>query len=1172
MSQPIELKNNSDISSVKYEKSQMEELADLQLLEIPYAKQAIPQHQQNAAIVTTIDEELITRLADSFPTVDRGDLLFTCLIVYLARLADTSCFDFGYVDPEITQQIADLDVVLAAHIPCRIEFDLERDLATVLPQIRQQVEFAKQRQSSIETKTHYSVLNSVTSIESGFFSVVIERVASLSKSHATPMRGRNLTLVICELEQQLCWRYNPEVLTAIDVERMNAQFQTLLQSIATEPERPLAYQLLLPGAERQQLLWEWNEGGTSFESDKCLHQLFETRVEQAPDAVAVVFERQQLTYGELNAKANQLAHYLRTFGVTPEMPIGFCLERSLELMVAILGILKAGGAYVPLDPAYPSERLSYMLEDAKISLLLTKEELGSHLSNNEARVVYLDSDWEKIASCESTNPTVTTTAENLAYVIYTSGSTGKPKGVMIPHQAISCFAQVAIANYEITDSDRALQFASINFDMAVEEIFTRLLAGCTLILRTDATIANLKAFCQACRDYDLTILNLPTAYWHELASGLANGEVKLPDCLRLIIVGGEKIQPELVKSWQRYVAQSDCRNLQLVNGYGPTETTICSTTYCITQNTEIEGEVPIGRPLPHLQTYILDRHRQPVPIGVPGELYIGGSSLARGYLNRAELTADKFIPNPFTQTPGARLYQTGDLVRYLSDGNIEYIGRIDKQVKIRGFRIELGEIETALARHPQVKATAVIAREDRPGDKKLVAYFVPQQPESDLVGSSQLRSFLQQQLPSYMLPTAYVRLESLPITPGGKVDRRALPAPDFSREDLKQLATPNSDTERKLVEIWQSVLQVSPIGIEDNFFELGGHSLLAVSLLSQIEQTFNRSIPLATFLGVPTIEGLAAAIVESGSATSETSGSLLFPIRETGSKTPLFLVNAMGTGMLAYKLLAKYLDAERPIYGIKALGMDDSRLPHNRIEQMAGAYIEEMLKVQPAGTGAYCLAGVCTGGTVAYEMACQLKERGLSVEFLGLIDSTARPNLADDEAEAWSSKTSVSSFWSALFVRHVKHNLMLRGLNNLFAVLINPRLKLRDKLSFTWDTIAQLSQKAEHKLEKITYRNNSEYLPYEVRRSQVFEAGVEALRHYTPRTYQGSKVVLIRARDNPEHEGQNYQLGWNELVAKGLEIYEIPADQTTLLFEPHIRTLAAKLNSCLADPPSNRSG
>ncbi|MFK0731640.1 MAG: amino acid adenylation domain-containing protein, partial [Gloeotrichia echinulata HAB0833] len=498
---------------------------------------------------------------------------------------------------------------------------------------------------------------------------------------------------------------------------------------------------------------------------------------------------QQLTYRELNQRANQLAHHLQTLGVRAEVLVGLCVERSLEMIIGLLGILKAGGAYVPLDPNYPQERLSYMLADSGVEVLLTQNKWTSQLLEHQVEIICLDSDGEKIALYSQQNPTAVNQGENLAYIIYTSGSTGQAKGVMITHQALSSFTQKAITEYEITARDRVLQFASINFDAAVEEIYPCLCTGGTLILRTNEMIANLETFFQACVDLQLTVLDLPTAYWHQLVADMTNADVALPASLRLVIVGGEKLLSAPVRYWQQYVdklGKSDGLHptfgdrLQLINTYGPTETTVSATLYRIPVHISAAGEVPIGCPLAGVEAYILDANHQPVPIGVPGELYIGGDGLARGYLNRPQLTQEKFIPNPFSHNPSARLYKTGDLARYLADGNIEYLGRIDNQVKIRGFRIELGEIEAVLNTHPQIQQTVVIAIEDIPGNKRLVAYVVK---TDDSITTNQLREFLKQQLPEYMVPSTFVTLDTIPLTPNGKIDKKALPTPDsVSRE------------------------------------------------------------------------------------------------------------------------------------------------------------------------------------------------------------------------------------------------------------------------------------------------------------------------------------------------------------------------------------------------------
>ena len=1173
-----------------------ERLEDLQPLTVPFIKQALSPNQQYVNLVESIPDELLCSLQKSFPDSKPADIILTGFVSYMARLNTTACFDIGFASSKLNLEV---DLEGFASIPCRIEIDLEKSFSETFNVIREQIEFAFVNQDQIsKIFTNDPTLNTLPKLDNEkILPIAFKRVPNLEDSQTDRVLGRDLTVIIPDCGTSCCLLYDSNNLSGESVIRIWEQFQTFLSSIAKNPDKYLIYQSILPESEQQKILWFGNQSQNKTQ-DKCIQQLFEEQVERTPDAVAVEYRDRQLTYRELNERANQLAHYLRDLGVAPEVLVGLCVNRSLEMIVGMLGVLKAGGAYVPLDPAYPLERLTYMADDSKISILLTQNQLRSRLPEHQARVVALDSDWSKIVLHSRENPTMKNTGENLAYVIYTSGSTGKPKGVMITHSALSNFAQTVLAEYKIEKSDRVLQFASINFDVAVEEIYTCLLTGSTLVLRTDEMLADMKTFCQTCQNWQLTILNLPTAYWHQLIAELANIEAYFPESVRLVIIGGEKVLSEPVKHWQEYVKRSGKSDrLQLINSYGPTETTVSATLYRIPTDTDtITSEVPIGRPFDHLQTYILDRYGQPVPIGVPGELHIGGASLARGYLNRPELTKEKFIPNPFSvNSPkgyrfaykqltvnssssassalsassislrlcalceavsfrAARLYKTGDLARYLPDSNIEYIGRIDKQVKIRGFRIELGEIETVIAQHPDIQQTAVIAREDIPGDKRLVAYIVPQQQD---LPKSKLRSFLQKRLPHYMVPPAYVKLDSLPITPGGKIDRQALPAPEFDRSELgKTFVAPQNDLESKIATIWSEILNTSPIGVQDNFFDLGGHSLLAVSLLTRIEKTFQKNIPLTTFLSAPTIEGVAKVISQETPSASE---SLIFKIRTTGSKPPLFLINAMGTGMLAYKLLAKYLDPERPVYGIRAIGMDDKQDPQNRIEQMAETYIKEMLAVQPEGP--YCVAGVCTGGTVAFEIASILRSRGLEVAFLGLIDSTARPILADDSNNIPAKETEPRL--SKFFNRYIKHNFLLRGSNNLWAVISDPKLKLKDKLSFTFDMVQQVYQKIGYKLEAITYKNNKQQLPYQVRRARVFDAGMEALSYYTPRAYQGGKVLLIRANDNPEHIHYNYELGWDEFITDELEVAEIPADQTTLLFEPHIRTLAAKLNSCL---------
>jgi amino acid adenylation domain-containing protein len=638
------------------------------------------------------------------------------------------------------------------------------------------------------------------------------------------------------------------------ITRMLGHLQTLLEGMVTKTEQRLGELSLLTENERHQLLVEWNDTEVEYPQQQCIHELFEAQVEKTPDAIAVIFKDQQLTYRELNTKCNKLARYLQTLGVKPETLVGICVERSVEMIIGLLGILKAGGAYVPLDPTYPEERLAFMLEDSSMSVLLTKSKLVKKLPQHSARVICLDSDWEEIAFHSSENPTSGVKPENLAYIIYTSGSTGFPKGVLIQHRSLVNYTTAAINEYEIEKCDRVFQFASISFDASAEEIYPCLTSGATLVLRTDSMLDSVDIFLQKCRDWNLSVLSLPTAYWHELTARLSQETLVLPPSLRLVIIGGEKALTERWKTWVEYVGQ----RVRLVNTYGPTEATVVATIYDLSATNPALTELLIGRPISNVQTYILDPYQQPVPIGVPGELHIGGEGLARGYLNRPNLTDEKFIFNPFCDKLGVRLYKTGDLARYLPSGDIEYIGRIDHQVKVRGFRIELLEIEAVVRQYPAVQETVVVVRKDSGDSKRIVAYVVPQKEQTLTI--SELRGFLESKLPSYMVPASFIILETLPLTPNGKVDRKALPIPELTQILSSDIILPSTPIENLLAGIWAEILGIDKVGINHNFFELGGHSLIATRVISQIRQVFKVELPLRYLFEKPTIVGLAKEI------------------------------------------------------------------------------------------------------------------------------------------------------------------------------------------------------------------------------------------------------------------------------------------------------------------------
>ncbi|MCC5621781.1 non-ribosomal peptide synthetase [Nostoc sp. CHAB 5715] len=669
----------------------------------------------------------------------------------------------------------------------------------------------------------------------------------------------DLTLEMTQTTQGLfgTLEYNTDLFEKSTITRIAGHLQTLLRGIVANPQERLSELPLLTQAEKA-LLVQWNDTSIEYPQQQCIHQLYEAQVERTPDAVAVVFEDEQLTYCELNVRANQLAHYLRSLGVGPEVLVGICVERTsvggatltLDMVIGLLAILKAGGAYVPLDPSYPQERLAFILQDAQILVLLTQQHLTENLPQHQTKVVYLDTDWETIAQQNSQNLINECTSNNLAYIIYTSGSTGQPKGVLVNHANVVRLLAATESWYNFNQHDVSTLFHSIAFDFSVWEIWGALLYGGKLVLVPYWLSRSPEDFYKLLSTQQVTVLNQTPSAFSQLIQAEESLETRNKLSLRLVIFGGEALQIESLRPWfKRHGDQSP----QLVNMYGITETTVHVTYRLITMvDLEVASGSVIGRPIPDLQVYLLNKYRQPVPIGVPGEMYIGGAGVTRGYLNRPELTALRFIPNPFSNKPNARLYKSGDLARYLLNGDIEYLGRIDHQVKIRGFRIELGEIEAVITQHPAVRETVVVSADVQ----SLVAYIVPHSEQT--LAITELRHFLESKLPNYMVPGAFVMLEALPLTPNGKIDRKALPAPDTARPQLEAVyQPPQTEVEKTLANLWQEVLHVEDVGIHDNFFELGGHSLLLVQVHSKLREVFKRDFSILDLFRYPTISSLA---------------------------------------------------------------------------------------------------------------------------------------------------------------------------------------------------------------------------------------------------------------------------------------------------------------------------
>ncbi|MCX7092171.1 MAG: amino acid adenylation domain-containing protein [Methylobacter sp.] len=902
-------------------------------------------------------------------------------------------------------------------------------------------------------------------------------------------------------------RYATDLFERATIERLTGHFQTLLEGIVADPDARLSELPLLTEAERRQLLVEWNDTAAPFPADTCIHELFEAQVAATPQAVALIHENSRLSYAELNARANRLAHYLREVGVKPDVLVAICVERGLNMIVGLLAILKAGGAYLPLDPAYPEDRLVFMLEDSVPIAVLTQDRFESLFVGvaKALPLIDLEAMFPVWAYHPDTNPdrqALGLNPKHLAYVIYTSGSTGKPKGVMIEHQGLCSMITDLKKRYHMETEDRMLQFATIAFDVSVEEIFVTLLSGAALLLRTDEWLCDASAFWTLCQNNGVSIVNLPTLFWQQLAQ---EHQAVIPSIVRHIIIGGDAVSSKVLADW---FGREGYRP-KLLNAYGPTETTVNATIHEPSANAL--SWQSIGRPIANTQIYILDANRQPVPIGVAGELFIGGIGIARGYLKRPELTAERFIADPFAAKAKARMYKTGDLARWLADGTIEFLGRNDFQVKIRGFRIELGDIETKLAEHPAVREVAVLAYEDNGADKQLVAYPVPQ--GTAVPSISELREFLKPKLPEFMIPSAFMFLDALPLTPNGKLDRKALPKPDANcRIPDAEFTAPRNPLEQQLVDIWTHVLQLDRIGIHDNFFALGGHSLLAVKMVAEVNKQLNTDLVLGVVYQAPTIEELSLIISFGAQQPFRYS---VVPIQMQGSRPPLFAIHT-----ITLLDLPRHLGRNQPLYFLR-YGMAGENSDHPvslpPLKDLARHYIGEMQLVQPQGP--YYLIGFSFGGMIAYEMAQQLLTHGHQVKLLGLLDT----HLTEEQ--------------QILPLTRIIRKFLSQGPREL---MNKAKTKIND-----WMTLDQYG---------------TDFWPH------VYTSTPDTTcrNGYQADSYPG-RVTLFQASEReslfftltpPEHE-------WQKLLGDKLDVQQVSGQHFDMCREPHVQALAAKITACM---------
>jgi amino acid adenylation domain-containing protein len=905
-------------------------------------------------------------------------------------------------------------------------------------------------------------------------------------------------------------KYNSDLFEPTTIARMAGHFQTLLKAITENPDQPIATLPLLTAAERQTLLVDWNNTRADYREDLCIHEMFQEQVKRRPNAVAVVFEEKQLSYRQLNAAANQVARHLKSLGVKPETLVGICVERSLEMVIAILGILKAGAAYLPLDSSYPVERLAFMVQDAQISLLLTHQHLLPRLPELTVPMVLLDRDWPQINQYSTRNPVTKMTPNNLAYVIYTSGSTGLPKGVLLEHGGMANLTAAHISNFAVKPQDRVLQFSSFSFDASVWDMMMALQLGATLVMARQDAVMPGPDLLELLKSQRVTIATLPP-------SVLALLPVEeLPD-LRTIIVAGDACAAEVVARWGK--------GREFFNAYGPTEATIWATIY---QCSDTSRRPLIGRPVNNKEIYLLDTNLQPVPIGLPGEIHIGGVGLARGYHRRPELTGEKFITHPFSDRVGARLYKTGDLGCYRSDGNIDFLGRLDHQVKVRGFRIELGEIEEVLNQYLDIEENVVIAREDQPGEKRLVAYLVAASGQS--LAIAEVRNYLKQKLPEYMVPSVFVVLPALPLSPNGKIDRRALPRPEQARKSLTQkYLEPRDNVELQLQQIWQEILKTEPVGVKDNFFELGGHSLLAVQLMARIEKGFGRNYPLATLFQHSTIEQLAGVIRQQQQPVLGELVPIQTPANTT--KPPIFCMHAAGGNVLSYAELANLLGKDQPFYGLQARGLDGSQPPFNELTAMAANYLQQIRGVQPQGP--YHLAGWCLGGIIAFEIAQQLRQQGEEVALLALFDSKlpAGQPMMDD--------TSVLLFFA--------DSLTLGFVRDAAAIGEFVQLSFAEQINYLF-----------------TEAKNANIFPPDMELAQlhilvdIVKANMQAAWNYQPQP-QSTRAIYLRATEEPAEIIEP----WRGLFTGRFDTDVVPGNHMSLLRKPNVSVVAEKLLACL---------
>lgn len=950
-----------------------------------------------------------------------------------------------------------------------------------------------------------------------------------SRSYQTIPTGApfELSLYLWEGGEDLpgSFEYDANLFDPATITRMIGHYRTLAEAAVANPDLPIARLPILTPDERTQLLETWNRTETSYPRDRSVPALFEAQVDATPNATAVVVPSGppvRLSYRELDERANRLAHYLRAAGVAAGAPVGIALNRSADFVIAALAVLKLGGAYVPVDPALPPERLAVMVGDAQASIVLTRSEFLAQLPDVGFTIVCLDRETEALARQPTARIGDAPAPLDLAYVMYTSGSTGRPKGVGVPHRAI--VRLVKNTNYAtLTEQDVVLGCAAVSFDASTFELWGSLLNGARLVLYPEL-LPEPEELARLIREQHVTTLWLTAGLFHLMVET----DVECFANVRQLLAGGDVVSPAHARKALRVL-----RGGVLINGYGPTENTTFTCCHRMSREAEVGDTVPIGRPIANTRVYVLDPNRQPVPIGVPGELWAAGDGLALGYRNDPALTAERFVPDPFAADPEARMYRTGDLVRFRADGVLEFLGRADRQVKLRGFRIELAEIEQVLRGHAAVRDVVVVVRERSPGNKQLIAYCIGAKGRE--LDPADLKRLAQQRLPEYAVPSLYFPIEAFPLTPNGKVDLAALPDPGAL---VEQRVAPRTELERQLVAVWERVLDVQGIGVNDNFFELGGSSLLGIRLLAALQDVVGRRVPVSVLFRGQTVEAMAAVL---GEAAALENTSRAVAIQPGGARTPLFIVPGVNGNVIGYEALAQALGPDQPVYGLRSVGLEGEAEPLDRVEDIAAVFEADLRVVQPHGP--YRILGFCMGGIVAYEVAQQLVARGETVELLGLID-TWPPALIP--AKLGTSRLGQQvAFLAQGVVRHLK--------------------TLRQQPITSW--LGHLRRKVRVLSEMVEKRDVYRGDHYDRYRDLVARLNQTAAASYVPAPYPGDVTLLLSGRTVTSDDDP--RLSWSGLAQGATSVLVVEGkDSGSLLSDPYVQGFANTVREWLHESPA----